>query len=245
MNYILFDDETRLSLLPFTFTRPVSEIRIGILTIREKWEKYLNQPLSFFTEKYLSYKFPLKIEADNILINGSVLPDESLIEELKSLKPSEKLSYKGSLLAWRIRGDELKSISSLKNTDFSNARNYSSDVFKINFSWDICSENKRALADDFSLITKGRISQPISNTNQVISPENIFLGEGAKVECSILNATEGIIYIGRNAEVMEGALVRGAFALCESAQLRMGAKVYGPTTIGPHCRVLRSFRMFQ
>jgi UDP-N-acetylglucosamine diphosphorylase/glucosamine-1-phosphate N-acetyltransferase len=237
MNYILFDDETRLSLLPFTFTRPVSEIRIGILTIREKWEKYLNQPLSFFTEKYLSYKFPMKVEADNILINGSVLPDESFIEELKSLKPSEKLSYKGSLLAWRISGDDLKNISSLRNTDFSNARNYSSDVFKINFSWDICSENKRALADDFALITKGRKSQSISKTNQVISPENIFLEEGAKVECSILNATDGIIYIGKNAEIMEGALVRGAFALCESAQLRMGAKVYGPTTIGPHCRV--------
>jgi UDP-N-acetylglucosamine diphosphorylase/glucosamine-1-phosphate N-acetyltransferase len=237
MNYILFDDETRQSLLPFTFTRPVSEIRIGILTIREKWEKYLNQSLSCLTEKFLSEKFPLKIEADNILVNGSVLPDDALIAELKSLKTSEKLAYKGSLLAWRISGDDLKNISSVRNIDFSNSRNYSSEVFKVDYSWDIFSENKRALDDDYVLITKGRKSQPISKTNQVINLENIFLEEGAKVECSILNATDGFIYIGKDAEVMEGCLVRGSFSLGEESHLRMGAKIYGPTTIGPHCRV--------
>jgi UDP-N-acetylglucosamine diphosphorylase/glucosamine-1-phosphate N-acetyltransferase len=233
MNYILFDDETRQSLLPFTFTRPVSEI----LTIREKWEKYLNQSLSCLTEKFLSEKFPLKIEADNILVNGSVLPDDALIAELKSLKTSEKLAYKGSLLAWRISGDDLKNISSVRNIDFSNSRNYSSEVFKVDYSWDIFSENKRALDDDYVLITKGRKSQPISKTNQVINLENIFLEEGAKVECSILNATDGFIYIGKDAEVMEGCLVRGSFSLGEESHLRMGAKIYGPTTIGPHCRV--------
>jgi UDP-N-acetylglucosamine diphosphorylase/glucosamine-1-phosphate N-acetyltransferase len=165
------------------------------------------------------------------------LPDDALIAELKSLKTSEKLAYKGSLLAWRISGDDLKNISSVRNIDFSNSRNYSSEVFKVDYSWDIFSENKRALDDDYVLITKGRKSQPISKTNQVINLENIFLEEGAKVECSILNATDGFIYIGKDAEVMEGCLVRGSFSLGEESHLRMGAKIYGPTTIGPHCRV--------
>jgi UDP-N-acetylglucosamine diphosphorylase/glucosamine-1-phosphate N-acetyltransferase len=237
MNYILFDDETRQSLLPFTFTRPVCEIRVGILTIREKWEHYLKQPLSFFTEKFLQEKYPLKVEADNILINGSVLPDAPLIEAIKNLKAGEKLESNDALIAWRINESDLKSLTSLRNTDRINSNKYSSDFLKINFSWDICSKNKIAINADFQLLTKGRKSQPISKSNQVINAENIFLEEGAIVECSILNASDGCIYIGKDAEIMEGSLVRGAFALCEGAQLRMGAKVYGPTSIGPHCRV--------
>jgi UDP-N-acetylglucosamine diphosphorylase/glucosamine-1-phosphate N-acetyltransferase len=237
MNYILFDDETRLSLLPFTFTRPVCEIRIGILTIREKWEKHLNQSISFFTENYLREKFPLKVEEDNILINGSVLPDEKLLKEIQSLKAGEKISSSGSLLAWRIKSEELKEISSFQNIEMGNPKNYSPPVFKINFSWEIFSKNKQAMHDDFFLLTKGRKSQPVSSTNQIINPENIFLEEGARVECATLNASDGIIYIGKDAEVMEGAMIRGSFALCEHSQVRMGAKIYSATTIGPNCRV--------
>jgi UDP-N-acetylglucosamine diphosphorylase/glucosamine-1-phosphate N-acetyltransferase len=237
MNYILFDDETRQSLLPFTFTRPVADIRIGILTIREKWEKYLNSATSTHTEKYLSYKYPLKVEADNILINGSVLPDGALLKEINSLKPGEKLSREGSLLAWRITGDVLKELTSVKDVELADSKNYSSHVFKINYSWNIFSENKRALDDDYVLITKGRKSQPISKSNNVLKTENIFVEEGARIECAFLNASDGYIYIGKNAEIMEGTMVRGSFSLGEGAQLRMGAKVYGPTTIGPHCRV--------
>jgi UDP-N-acetylglucosamine diphosphorylase/glucosamine-1-phosphate N-acetyltransferase len=237
MNYILFDDETRQSLLPFTFTRPVSDVRIGILTIREKWEKHLENPTSTLTEKYLSHKYPLKVEADNILINGSVLPDAALLKELHTLKTGEKLTWKGSLLAWRIAGDDLKGLTSIKDADFANSTNYSSDLFKINYSWDIFSKNKQALDDDFALITKGRTSQPISKSNNVLKAENIFIEEGARVECAFLYAADGYIYIGKDAEVMEGAMVRGSFSLGEGSQLRMGSKVYGPTTIGPHCRI--------
>ncbi|MEO8086202.1 MAG: GlmU family protein [Bacteroidota bacterium] len=236
MNYILFDDETRLSLLPFTFTRPVSEIRLGILTITEKWEKHLGQRVSFFTETYLREKFPLKSEADNILINGAVLPDEKLLKDILSLKPGEKISGDGFMIAWRITGEELKNITSLAQSDISGSRKID-DVLKLSFSWDIFSMNEKALTSDFHLLTQGRKSQPLSTTNQVIKPENIFLEEGARVECCMLNASGGFIYIGRNAEVMEGAMIRGPFSLGEHAQIKMGAKIYGATTIGPECRI--------
>lgn len=236
MNYILFDDETRLSLLPFTFTRPVAEIRMGILTIREKWEKQLGKQVSFFTESFLQEKFPLKTEADNILINGAVLPDELLTKEINALKAGEKISGNGFLIAWRISGVELNSITSLHKPEISNAKVYDA-ANKISFCWDIFSMNGKALTDDFSLITKGRKSQPLSSTNQVINPENIFLDEGARVECSMLNASAGPIFIARDAEVMEGAMIRGPFSLGENAQVKMGAKIYGATTIGPHCKI--------
>ena len=146
MNYILFDDETRLSLLPFTFTRPVAEIRMGILTIREKWEKQLGKQVSFFTESFLQEKFPLKTEADNILINGAVLPDELLTKEINALKAGEKISGNGFLIAWRISGDELNSISSLHKPDISNAKAYPAAI-KISFCWDIFS------IEDYNLLT--------------------------------------------------------------------------------------------
>ena len=236
MNYILFDDETRLSLLPFTFTRPAAEIRIGILTIREKWEHVLGQSMSFFTQEHLGEKYKLKKENDNILINGSVLPDKSLVEEIKSLGPGEMISCGESLVAWRISGEELNSIHSLHNASVAGSKKNIA-ARKLNFCWDIFTMNEQALSDDFQFLTKGKKSQPLSSTNRVINPENIFLEEGAKVECAILNASSGPIYIGRNAEVMEGTMIRGPFSLGEKAQLKLGAKIYGATTIGPHCKV--------
>jgi len=236
MNYILFDDETRLSLLPITFTRPVSEIRIGILTIREKWEHMLGAKVSFITTKYLAEKFPAKREDDNILINGSVFPDQSLVEEIKSLGAGEKISGENFLIAWRVTGEELNSIESLSNADTAGSKQNLS-AKKVNFCWDIFSMNEEALSNDFQLLTKGRKSQPVSATNRVINPGSIFLEEGAKVECAMLNASSGPIYIGKNAEVMEGSMIRGPFSLGEHSQLKLGSKIYGATTIGPHCKV--------
>ena len=236
MNYILFDDQTRLSLMPFTFTRPVAEIRLGIMTIREKWEKYLGQQLSHHTEHFLAEKFPVHIEQDNILINGAVLPDEKLLAEIHALKPGEKISGEGFLIAWRIPGEALKSTTTLQSPDISGAKKNTS-ALKLNYCWDIFTMNEKALGDDFNLLTRGKKSLPVSSTNQVINPENIFIEAGAKVECSMLNASTGYIYIGKDAEVMEGAMIRGPFSLGDHAQLKMGAKIYGATTIGPYCRI--------
>jgi len=236
MNYILFDDQvSRNNLLPLTFTRPIADIRIGILTIREKWEQMLNAKTSTLTEKYLSEKYPLalSIEDDNIWINGSVCPNEKLIEEISTLKPEEALYDQQILLAvnsgnWsfdKIVWDACKKYQS------------HSKAMTILNPWDIFSKNGDAIKSDFELITKGRKSFILSNTNQVIGMENIFVEEGAKVECAILNASTGPIYIGKDAEIMEGSIVRGPFALCEHSALKLGAKIYGPTTIGPHSKV--------
>ncbi len=236
MEFILFDDETRQSLLPLTYTRPVAEIRIGILRIREKWERYLEGNYSYLTESFLKIKFQFKPGQENIFINGSVLPSASLVKEIQNLKSGEKLIKDEVLIAARMDSN-LIGIESMEQLEFNNSLDCKSTFIKISFSWDIFSKNEEALIDDFRLITKGRKSSPISSNNTVISPENVFLEEGAKVECAILNASTGFIYIGKGAEIMEGSMIRGPFALCEDSHVKMGAKIYGATTVGPYSKV--------
>ncbi|MCM4168249.1 hypothetical protein KCTC52924_03811 [Arenibacter antarcticus] len=232
MNYILFDGTVRKALLPFTYTRPVAEIRIGILTIREKWEKYLGSTTTTITEDYLSEKFPLVEMEDNVLINASFLPNASLVELVSKLKQNEVVFYNDELIAFYAKETQ-------EEIDFSIYRHikYEGDVLRIENTWDIFSKNAEALQADFDLITEGRESAPISKTNDLICPENIFLEEGAKVEFSILNATDGPIYLGKNSEVWEGNLIRGGFALCEKAVVKMGTMIYGATTVGPYSKV--------
>ena len=236
MEIILFDDESRQSLLPLTHTRPVSEIRIGILRIREKWELYFQGNYSFLTEPFLSKKFQFLPGKENVFINGSILPTSSLVLEIQKLKSGEKLINGDTIIAARMDGS-IDGINSIEQIEFDKSVNSVSTFTKINFNWDIFSKNEEALNDDFRLITKGRKSLKISETNTVISPENIFLEEGAKVECAILNGSTGFIYIGKNAEIMEGVMIRGPFALCEESQVKMGAKIYGSTTVGPFSKV--------
>ncbi len=236
MNYILFDDNTRINFLPLTFTRPVADIRIGILTIREKWEKILNAKVSSKTEEYLSKKFPTEfaIDTDNVWINGSLCPNVKLVEEVNSLKPNQALFSAGNVLAANSGNDknfDYKSINGFTNFEST------AQAMRIENTWDIFSKNGEAIKDDFELITKGRKSLTLSKTNHVIGVENIFVEDGAKVECAILNASTGYIYIGKDAEIMEGSIIRGPFALCEHSALKLGAKIYGPTTIGPHSKV--------
>ena len=238
MNFILVDDHNRQQLLPFTFTRPVAEIRIGILSIREKWKKMLGCNLSWLTVDYLSKKYPVQIskESDNVLINASVLPNMTLIAAVKSLKPLEALESNGVVLAINCGKDIEKSKNLLLN-EMHNRIVFDADFLQVKHVWEIFSKNAEALKNDFELLTAGRKSAAISNTNRCIQAENIFLEEGAKVECAVLNASEGPIYIGKDAEVMEGTLIRGPFALCEHSATKMGAKIYGATTIGPHCKI--------
>ena len=239
MNYILFDDSSRNNLLPLTFTRPVADIRLGILTIREKWEKYLGVKTSSKTEEYLSVKFPTEytIDADNIWINGSVCPNIKLLEEIRLLKPYHSLHMGEVLVAMNSGNEKMKSMQVDERFGVGVKYESHADLLKINHPWDIFSQNGRAINEDFKLLTNGRNSIALSKTNQVINPENVFVEEGAKLECAILNASTGPIYIGREAEIMEGSLVRGPFALCEHSTLKLGTKIYGPTTIGPHSKV--------
>ncbi len=231
MNYILFDGEERGNLLPLTYTRPVAELRIGILTIREKWEKHLGYTTSTLTEDYLSKKFPIVEDEINLMINSSFCPTEKLVEILFSLKEREAIYYNDNLLAFVTVKDEEPELSEYTRIDFEG------DLLHIEYPWDIFQNNDRALREDFQLITVGRESEPISKTNRVLNPENIFIEEGAEVEFSVLNAKDAPIYIGKNALVMENVSVRGGLALCENSVLKMGAKVYGATTVGPDSTV--------
>ena len=232
MNYILSDGSLWDSFLPFTFTRPVAEIRMGILTIKEKWEKWLMTSVSTQTKTHLSQKFPLKTASQNIIISANYLPDDKLVQKIKALKEGEALFDGDVLVAFFTETPvEKYDLSKCKRIVLEHV------PLKIENVWDIFSKNAEALQSDFNMLTQGRQSQPLSTTNQVLNSENIFLEEGAQVEFSILNASTGPIYIGKGAQIMEGCTIRGGLALCDNAVIKMGAKLYGPSTFGPYCKV--------
>ncbi len=232
MNYILFDGEVRNNLLPFTFTRPVADIRIGILTIREKWEKYLGNTTTTITEDYLSEKYPMVEMEENVLINASFLPTKKLADLIADLKENEAIFQGEEVIAFFTK-------ESQEEVDFSSykAIDCKEDILRLVNTWDIFEKNGAALEADFELITAGRKSAPISKSNSLICPDRIFAEHGAIVEHSILNAKDGPIYLGKDSEIWEGNLIRGAFALCEKAVVKMGAMIYGATTIGPYSKV--------
>ncbi|HET8886387.1 MAG TPA: GlmU family protein [Salinimicrobium sp.] len=231
MNYILFDGASRKQLLPFTYTRPVADIRIGILTIREKWEKFLNTTTSTVTEDYLSVKWPMVEMEENIMINASFLPTAELIEQIRNLKPNEAIFHEEDIVAFFALEDE--------QIDLNNCTSFEleGEAFCIQHTWDIFSKNGKAIEADFELLTTNQKSAEIPNFVQCLNKNQIFIEEGANILPCILNATNGPIYIGKDAEIMEGSMVRGPFALCEHSTLKMGAKIYGGTTIGPHSKV--------
>ncbi|CAM1340641.1 GlmU family protein [Tenacibaculum amylolyticum] len=232
MNYILFDGDVRTSLLPFTYTRPVADIRIGILTIREKWEKYLGLTTTTITEEYLEEKYPMVEMEENIMLNASFLPIPELVEMVKALKKNEAI-FKGEDVIAFHTSEEQEEVNFEKYHQIE----FEEDIIQAKNTWDIFSNNEKAIQQDFELLTEGRTSQPIPDTVQCIGKENIFIEEGAKLTFATLNATTGPIYIGKDAEIMEGVVVRGALAMCEKSVLKLGAKIYGATTLGPYCKV--------
>jgi UDP-N-acetylglucosamine diphosphorylase/glucosamine-1-phosphate N-acetyltransferase len=235
-NIILFDDNRWEQFLPLTYTRPVSMLRVGILTIREKWELALGVNCHFHTVDYLRRKYLPPLNYGKCLaINAGVLPNAHLVAAIKAIEEGEAIVSDGKLLA-AILPDSASSGFSFNPNSFKNIR-IIDNIDEINYPWDIFALNGKALEVDFDMITRGRKSMPIPISNRVINPERVFIEPGAKVECAVLNASEGSIYIGADAEIMEGSLVRGPFALCEHSTLKLGAKIYGPTTIGPHCKV--------
>lgn len=233
-NYVLFDDHSWNDLLPLTYTKPCAELRIGILTIREKWENVLNEKLSFQTQEYLQEKYALKLTSDTTFINGKLLPSKQLVEAIKNLKPETGLKKDNQLIAYRT--DKQRRLDVIEQ--FTNATEFTNYITVINYPWNIFLKNAEAIELDFEFLTQNKKSQPLSNSNKVIGDVNrIFIEEGAVVEASIFNTKSGVIYIGKDAEVMEGSIVRGPFVLGEHSVLKLATKVYGPTTIGPHSKV--------
>ncbi len=235
MNYILFDGPFRENLLPLTFTRPVADIRIGIDTIREKWEYYLKSKTSILTQEYLSEKYPSIVVDDNFFINASVIPTVDLVSEINALYDGEMLKFGEITIAFRISA---KGLETEDYTSLLKDKQTKCEIDLIENTWDIFAKNDKQIKQDFERLTQGRQSQNLSNSNFVRGDENIiFLEEGAVVEFAYLNTESGPIYIGKDAEVMEGSKIRGPFALGEHSVLKMDAKIYGATTIGPHCKV--------
>ena len=232
MNYILFDSDVRDTLLPFTYTKPVADIRIGILTIREKWEKHLGLTTTTITADYLEEKYPMVEMEENILINASFCPTESLVEKVKNLSKNEAIFKGEDVLAFHTT-------QSQEEVDFDTYTQieFDEELLQIKNTSDIFTHNGKAIQQDFDLITAERTSETIPAGIQVINPENIFIEEGAQILFSTLNASEGPIYIGKDALIMENSSIRGPFAMCENAVVKMGTKIYKDTTIGPFSKV--------
>ncbi len=233
MNVILFDNPTiRQNLLPFTFTRPVAEIRVGILTLAGKWEKHLGTKPSFATESYLSKKFPLQHQADNLWINGAVCPNTDLVAAIKQLSIGDAITHNSMIVAVRTPDDEVPEVITGVIKEFTTS------ITVIDQVWKIYQHNGAEIREDFTLITKGRKSIGIQDEfTRAYNPDQIFVEEGAQVRAAILNAENGPIYLGKNSFVQEGAIIRGPFALCEDSHVNMGAKVRGDTTVGPHSKI--------
>lgn len=232
MNYILFDGNVRNQLLPFTYTRPVADIRIGILTLREKWEKYLGSTTTTVTEDYLGIKWPMVELETNILINASFLPSENLVQLVKGLTENKAIFYKDEPIAFfSSEGQEIDF------DQFEIIQYDHDDLLRIERTWDIFSKNHEAIKRDFDLLTQGRKSQPIPEKTVTFNEKDIFIETGATLPLCSLNATDGPIYIGKDAKILEGSMIRGPFALCEGALVKMSAKIYGGTTVGPFCKI--------
>ena len=234
MAIILFDDNAHQTLRPLTFTRPVADLRIGILTIAEKWAKHLNSSFSFHTQSWLQAKFPIQITSDNIFINGSVCPDETLLDAIAGLKHGEVLKFADLLIAVKLNESDAAHFD--PNGDYGKVISLDNEPVFIKYPEDIFRKNDIELRKDFYLLTKGRNSSTISSTNVIIG-NDFFAEEGTLADCATFNTTNGPIYLANNTEVWEGTHIRGGFALCEHSQVKMGAKIYGATTVGPYSRV--------
>lgn len=234
-NLILFDDPAiRGALLPFTFTRPVADIRIGILKISEKWERYSRIKPGFLTQDYLSAKFSKK-DGPALLVNGALCPNPALWEAIQQLETGQALYFQNILLALyadqpaSFQPDRAKTLAAVE---------FEGELTIVQKTWHIFQFNGAELRKDYKLLTVGRMSQACQDVHTVLYNESeIFIEEGAKIKAAVLNAEGGPIYIGRNTEIQEGALIRGPFALCEGSTINMGAKMRGDTTVGPHCKV--------
>lgn len=230
MNVILADQaEVWLNLHPLTLTRPVASLRLGILTLAKKWEKYLNSPPSYLTSDYLSQKFQCQLQEQNHIIFSHFLPDGDLVKAIQNLNLGESLHT--------LQGEQIAAFVT-KQQNSTKEITYEKSIIKLEHLWQLFELNGRQIQADFDLITQNRESQEISDPHTIVyNPENIFLEEGVKIKATILNAENGVIYLGKNAQIQEGAIIQGPTAIGENAVVNMGAKIRANTTIGTYSKV--------
>jgi UDP-N-acetylglucosamine diphosphorylase/glucosamine-1-phosphate N-acetyltransferase len=242
MHVLLFDDPAiRPHLLPFTFTRPVAALRCGILTIAEKWQRHLAAPtVGYLTQPYLQAKFPVcadgVVTGAALVINGAVCPDEVLVRQVQALQPGQGLYCDELLVAAHLA--DATQIAELIQDGLAKTIEVAEPVTVIDRPWQLFLRNGVEIRRDFALLTAGRQSQPVGDPHTIVyGAENIFIEEGVKIRAAILNAEDGPIYLGKNAQVHEGAIIKGPLALCEGSHINAGAKLRGDNTIGPHSKV--------
>ena len=217
-------------MLPMSYTRPVAEVRVGILKIHEKWSKHLESSESYFrSQDYLSplFKHPT---SRTLTISGNVLPSEELVSSIKGLNEDEVIVYNEQIIAGFYDSSETFELGNRKSIEIDH-------IDQVIHPWDIFRLNGEEIKKDFQLLTEGRKSQPLNDPHTKTYGDQIFLEEGATVKAAILNAENGPIYIGKDAEISEGAMIRGPFALCDHSVVNMGTKIKGDSTVGPHCKV--------
>jgi UDP-N-acetylglucosamine diphosphorylase/glucosamine-1-phosphate N-acetyltransferase len=229
IHYILIDEQVRNALLPLSYTRHTATLRIGIDTIEQKWQAALGTACYLHTEAYLQPLYSQAPLGDSIYINANIIPNSELATAITTLKLGTRLVYHNNTIAYYATHQDAA-------MDTLQAIEFVSPLIIINNLWDIFTYNAAVMQQDYDRITNGRTSEALSNTNILIG-NRIFAEPGAKAEASVLNSTSGPIYLAAESEIMEGCLVRGGFALGEHSQLKMGAKVYGATTLGPNCKV--------
>lgn len=239
MNYILFDDPVvHGALLPLTYTRPISHIRIGIVTIAEKWLHFLQEEVSYLTEDYLQKKYISRWSNDNLLINGSLCPDQNLTTAIQELAPGESLQCGNVLIALRIPYPLKDCREVITEVGTTTTHTYTGPLIQVRQLSDIFLLNGSQIRSDYAWITEGRISREVTDPHTIMyNSSQIFLEEGAKTKACILNADNGPIYIGKDADIQEGSIIRGPFAIGESSIVALGAKMRGEITIGPHCKI--------
>jgi len=231
MQICLFEDHSRKQLLPLTYTRPLADLRIGISTIKQKWQHLLKQNVHVITQEYLQ-KDTIPSNGSVYYINSSLIPNELLIDAILSLNEGESLHYANKLIAYNSE----QALKTIEPDKIIKRKTWNESCILIERPWDLFFYNDQVLKSDFAYLTKGRNSASLSDTNLLIG-DDLFIEEGASIEGSSINTLNGPVYIGKNTEVMEGSMIRGGLALCENSTLKMGAKIYGPTTIGPYCKV--------
>jgi len=243
MQKIIFTEEycKPENLHPFTYTRHIQDIRIGILTIREKWEKYLKMgSADKWEDNYLDNEMSVKIEKgivkdDYLMVHSNVLPTKNIISKIKKLRNGEFLtSGKEGGVAYKFSNKEVLDLHKIK---INRSVDFKGEIKAIHYPWQIYQMNDWAIREDFELITAGRKSKTISKTNKLINPAQIFIEAGVKMDHCFINAEDGPVYIGKNALLMEGAMLKGPIAICEGAVVKMGTKIYAATTVGPFCTV--------
>ncbi len=234
MNFILTDfPKTKKNLLPLTFFRPVADLLCGILTLKQKWEYFLKQKTSYLTDDYLQEKFLVEYAETNLYINSSIFPNEDLIKAIFNLNNNEKLIKNDVIIAIKT---SKKSIKELIQSDYKLV-NYSKKIDGIFNTYDIFNKNAKQIITDFDIVTKNKKSFEPSKTNIVLGKNPVFLEEGVVAEACIFNTDEGAIYIGKNVKILEGSILRGPLAILDNSVIKMGAKIYGGTTIGKNCKI--------